>query len=151
MSTKATIVVVAIASPVLEILVSLAGVGVGIGVAVGAAAGWIGAKFYYQTKFDKIIAFEVEKQTEALEKQIEKLKAELSMLQARKEIVLFAERCHKSFKYVLAMRANDDDDDHDLALAVADDLRIGVAPQKKVGHERFPEHEGTHLRVRLIM
>lgn len=39
--------------------------------------------------------------------------AELSMLQARKEIVLFAERCHKSFKYVLAMRANDDDDDHD--------------------------------------
>ncbi len=38
--------------------------------------------------------------------------AELSMLQARKEIVLFAERCQKSFKYVLAMRANDDHDDN---------------------------------------
>lgn len=52
------------------------GLKVAIGVVVGAAAGWFGAKYYYQTKFDKIIAFEVEKQTEALEKQIEKLKME---------------------------------------------------------------------------
>ncbi len=34
--------------------------------------------------------------------------AELSMLQARKEIVHFAERCQKSFNYVLSMRTNDD-------------------------------------------
>ena len=40
---------------------------------------------------------------------------------------------------------------NDLALAVADDLGVGVAPQEKVGHERFPEHKGTHLWVRLIM
>ena len=39
----------------------------------------------------------------------------------------------------------------DLALAVADDLGVGVAPQEKMGHERFPEHKGTHLRVRLIV
>ena len=39
--------------------------------------------------------------------------AELSILQARKEIVFFAERCQKSFNYVLAMCANDDEDDHD--------------------------------------
>ena len=37
--------------------------------------------------------------------------AELSMLQARKEIVHFAERCQKSFNYVLSMRTNDDDYD----------------------------------------
>ncbi|EJX40219.1 hypothetical protein HMPREF1366_03083 [Enterococcus faecium ERV26] len=40
---------------------------------------------------------------------------------------------------------------NDLALAVADDLGVGVSPQEKVGHERFPKHEGTHLRVRLIV
>ena len=40
---------------------------------------------------------------------------------------------------------------HHLALAVADDLGIGVAPEKQMGHERLPEHEGTHLRVRLVM
>mgnify|MGYP003292527060 CR=1 FL=1 len=39
--------------------------------------------------------------------------AELSMLQARKEIVHFAERCQKSFNYVLSMRGNDDDYDDD--------------------------------------
>ena len=40
---------------------------------------------------------------------------------------------------------------NDLALAVAYDLRIGVVPQQEVRHKRFPEHEGTHLRVRLVM
>lgn len=40
---------------------------------------------------------------------------------------------------------------NDLALAVAYDLRIGVVPQQEVRHKRFPEHEGTHLRVRLIV
>lgn len=39
--------------------------------------------------------------------------AELSMLQARKEIVHFAERCQKSFNCVLSMRTNDDDYDDD--------------------------------------
>ncbi len=39
--------------------------------------------------------------------------AELSMLQARKEIVHFAERCQKSFNYVLSMRTNDDEYDDD--------------------------------------
>lgn len=39
--------------------------------------------------------------------------AELSILQARKEIVFFAERCHKSFNYMLDMRANDADKDND--------------------------------------
>lgn len=39
--------------------------------------------------------------------------AELSILQARKEIVFFAERCQKSFNYLLSMRSNDTDDDHD--------------------------------------
>ena len=34
--------------------------------------------------------------------------AELSMLQARKEIVHFAERCQKSYNYVLSMRSHDD-------------------------------------------
>lgn len=39
--------------------------------------------------------------------------AELSMLQARKEIVHFAERCQKSFNYVLSMRSSEDEDDND--------------------------------------
>ncbi|MCQ2197862.1 MAG: Na/Pi cotransporter family protein [Bacteroidaceae bacterium] len=39
--------------------------------------------------------------------------AELSMLQARKEIVHFAERCQKSFNYVLSMRSHDDNYDDD--------------------------------------
>ena len=39
--------------------------------------------------------------------------AELSILQARKEIVFFAERCQKSFNYVLSMRSSDDEDDPD--------------------------------------
>ena len=39
--------------------------------------------------------------------------AELSMLQARKEIVHFAERCQKSYNYVLSMRSHDDDYDDD--------------------------------------
>ena len=40
---------------------------------------------------------------------------------------------------------------NDLVLTVADDLRVGIAPEQQVRHERFPEHEGTHLRVRLIV
>lgn len=36
--------------------------------------------------------------------------AELSMLQARKEIVNFAERCNKSFEYLLSMHGVTDDD-----------------------------------------
>ena len=40
---------------------------------------------------------------------------------------------------------------NDLALAVSDNLGVSVAPQEQVCHERFPEHEGTHLRVWLIM
>lgn len=39
--------------------------------------------------------------------------AELSMLQARKEIVHFAERCQKSFNFVLLMRSNEAEDDND--------------------------------------
>lgn len=39
--------------------------------------------------------------------------AELSMLQARKEIVHFAERCQKSFNYVLSMCSSEDEDDND--------------------------------------
>lgn len=39
--------------------------------------------------------------------------AELSMLQARKEIVHFAERCQKSFNYVLSMRSNEEEEDDD--------------------------------------
>jgi len=38
-----------------------------------------------------------------------------------------------------------------LALAVADDLRIGVAPEQQVGHERLAEHEAGHLRIGLGM
>ncbi len=40
---------------------------------------------------------------------------------------------------------------YDLVLSVADDLCIGVAPEEQVCHECFPEHERTHLRVRLIV
>lgn len=40
---------------------------------------------------------------------------------------------------------------NDLVLTASNDLRIGVAPQKQVRHKRFPEHEGTHLRVWLIV
>ena len=40
---------------------------------------------------------------------------------------------------------------NDLALAIADYLGVGVAPEEQVGHEGFPEHEGTHFRVRLVM
>lgn len=39
--------------------------------------------------------------------------AELSILQARKEIAHFAERCQKSFNYVLSMRASDGEEDND--------------------------------------
>lgn len=35
--------------------------------------------------------------------------------------------------------------------AITDDLRISIAPEEQVGHEGFPEYEGTHLRVRLIV
>ena len=40
---------------------------------------------------------------------------------------------------------------HDLALTVPDDLSIGIAPEEQVRHECFPEDEGTHLWIRLIM
>lgn len=39
--------------------------------------------------------------------------AELSILQARKEIVHFAERCQKSFTYVLSMRSSEEENDND--------------------------------------
>ena len=40
---------------------------------------------------------------------------------------------------------------NDLALAVSDDLGIGISPKEKVSHEGLPKDEGTHLRIRLIM
>ena len=40
---------------------------------------------------------------------------------------------------------------NDLTLAVADDLRIGISPKEQVRHQRFPEHEGSHLRVQRIV
>ena len=40
---------------------------------------------------------------------------------------------------------------NNLALAVADNLGIGVAPQEQVRHQRLPKYEGTHLRVWLVM
>ena len=40
---------------------------------------------------------------------------------------------------------------NDLTFTVTDDLGVGVAPQEQVRHEGFPEHERTHLRVRLIV
>jgi len=39
----------------------------------------------------------------------------------------------------------------DLALAVADDLGVGIALEEQVGYECFSEHKRTHLRVRLIV
>ncbi len=38
-----------------------------------------------------------------------------------------------------------------LPAPVADDLRVGVSPDEKVAHQRFPEHERGHFRVRLVM
>ena len=35
--------------------------------------------------------------------------------------------------------------------SVADNLCVSIAPQQKMGHERLPEHEGTHLRVWFVM
>ena len=40
---------------------------------------------------------------------------------------------------------------NDFIFTVADDLRVSVPPEEKVRHEGFPEHERTHLRVRLIV
>ena len=40
---------------------------------------------------------------------------------------------------------------NDLTLAVPDHLSVGVTPQEQVGHERLPEDEGSHLRIRLIV
>ena len=37
------------------------------------------------------------------------------------------------------------------AAPVPDDLRVGIAPYEEVAHQRLPEHEGSHLRVRLII
>jgi len=38
-----------------------------------------------------------------------------------------------------------------LALAVSDDLRIRIAPEQQVGHQRFAEYEAGHLRVGLAV
>ena len=40
---------------------------------------------------------------------------------------------------------------NDFILAVADDLRVGIAPEEQMRHERFPEYKGAHFRIRLIM
>nr|DAO53593.1 MAG TPA: hypothetical protein [Caudoviricetes sp.] len=40
---------------------------------------------------------------------------------------------------------------NDLIFAVADNLGIGIAPQKQMGHEGLSEHERTHFRVRFIV
>ena len=40
---------------------------------------------------------------------------------------------------------------HDLIFAVADNLRVGIAPEEQVCHECLTKHERTHLRVRLIV
>ena len=40
---------------------------------------------------------------------------------------------------------------HNLTLAIADDLRIRISPEKQVRHQCLPENEGSHLRIRLIM
>ena len=37
------------------------------------------------------------------------------------------------------------------ALAVADDLGVGVAPEQQVRHERLPKDEAAHLRIRFVM
>ena len=36
-------------------------------------------------------------------------------------------------------------------LAIPDDLCVSVAPEKQVGHQRFPEDKGCHLRVGLAI
>ena len=40
---------------------------------------------------------------------------------------------------------------YDFTFTVADDLRIGVTPQKQVRHECFPEYERGHFRIWLIV
>ncbi len=35
--------------------------------------------------------------------------------------------------------------------SIPHDLRIGISPNQKVAHQRFPEHKGSHLRVRFIV
>ena len=40
---------------------------------------------------------------------------------------------------------------HDFSTAIPDDLRVSVSPQEQVRHERFPEREGRHFRIRLVM
>ena len=40
---------------------------------------------------------------------------------------------------------------HNLIFAVADNLRVGIAPEEQVCHECLTKHERTHLRVRLIV
>jgi hypothetical protein len=37
------------------------------------------------------------------------------------------------------------------AAPVTDDLCVGISPYEQVAHQRLPEHEGSHLRVRLVM
>ena len=40
---------------------------------------------------------------------------------------------------------------NDLVFAVANNLRVGIAPQKQVGHQSLAEYESGHFRVRLIV
>ena len=40
---------------------------------------------------------------------------------------------------------------NDLAFSVADHLGIGIPPEKKMCHEGFPKHKGTHFRIRLVV
>ena len=40
---------------------------------------------------------------------------------------------------------------HHLVFTVTDNLCVGIAPQKQMGHECLSEHERTHFRIRLIM
>lgn len=43
------------------------------------------------------------------------------------------------------------DDTDNLAFAVANNLSISVSPKQKMCHQRFPENERCHFRIRLIM
>ena len=40
---------------------------------------------------------------------------------------------------------------NNLALAVTDDLRVGIAPQKQMRHQGLAENETRHLRVWLVV
>lgn len=73
--------------------------------------------------------------------------AELSILQARKEIVFFAERCQKSFNYVLSMRADEGKDTFQKYLSkvenyetITDNMEYEIAHYlQKVGEGRLSD------------